>query len=341
MSALLCLIRSGGKEMYKGKTILITGGTGSWGYELVDQLLTEEPKEIVVFSRNESSQVAMKRKFQDSRLTFCIGDIRDKQALMTACRNVNYVFHLAALKHVPVCEDQPYEALKTNVVGTQHIIDAAIHNEVDKVIYISTDKAANPSNFYGMTKAIGEKLIVYANLLDSNTKFVCVRGGNVLGTSESVIHLFTKQIKENNRITITDKRMTRFFLTMDEAIHLLLKASEEGLGGEIFVMAMPTCRIYDLAEVLIEAIGRKDIDIVEVGVRQGEKIHEILFSDFERQYTVVYDKYFVILPMVGMPALKEVYGSYSIADNNYSCSSKALMSKEEIKEMLKKGRLLP
>ncbi len=233
--------------MFENQTILVTGGTGSWGYELVRQLLPQNPKEIIIFSRNESSQVTMSRTFEDSRLSFCIGDIRDKEAIVKACESVDYVFHLAALKHVPVCEEQPYEALKTNVIGTQHVIEAAIANQVKRVIYISTDKAANPSNFYGMTKAIGEKLIVYANLLRTETKFVCVRGGNVLGTNGSVVHLFMSQIKHKNQVRITDKRMTRFFLTLEEAISLLFKASEASLGGEIYVMTMPTCRITELA----------------------------------------------------------------------------------------------
>ncbi|UUZ84301.1 polysaccharide biosynthesis protein [Paenibacillus sp. P26] len=247
------------------------GGTGSWGVELVKQLLTLDPREIVVYSRNESSQVAMKRAFEDSRLQFCIGDIRDKEALTKACRGVDYVFHLAALKHVPVCEDQPYEALKTNVIGTQNVIEAAIENNVKRVINISTDKAANPSNFYGMTKAIGEKLIIYANLLGTQTTFVCVRGGNVLGTNGGVIHLFKQQIAEKGRLGITHKDMTRFFLTQQEAIKLLLKATVEGKGGEIFVMKMPTCKIMDLADVLIEHMGKKQVEIVELGVRPGRK----------------------------------------------------------------------
>lgn len=188
--------------MFRNTRILVTGGTGSWGYELIRQLLPQEPKEIIVFSRNESTQVAMQRSFEDNRLSFCIGDIRDREALIRATEEVDYVFHLAALKHVPVCEEQPYEALKTNVVGTQYVIEAAIENKVKKVIYISTDKAANPSNFYGMTKAIGEKLIVQANLLRTDTKFVCVRGGNVLGTNGSVIHLFHKQIHEKIRFRL-------------------------------------------------------------------------------------------------------------------------------------------
>ncbi len=282
----------------------------------------------------------MKRVFEDNRLMFCIGDIRDRDALLLACQGVDYIFHLAALKHVPVCEDQPYEALKTNVIGTQHVIDAAIENRVKKVIYISTDKAANPSNFYGMTKAIGEKLIVYANLLMSNTKFVTVRGGNVLGSNGSVIHIFKKQIQEKNELSITDRNMTRFFLTLQEAIGLLFKASEESIGGEIFVMTMPTCRIMDLAEVLVDAMGKKmeDIRIIELGIRPGEKIHEILLSEFESLTTIHYDdQYLVILPVVNLPELKEHYASFKSVKVDSYCSSHSLMSKAQIREMLTKG----
>ncbi|MCR8645194.1 polysaccharide biosynthesis protein [Paenibacillus sp. N1-5-1-14] len=327
--------------MFRNKRILVTGGTGSWGYELIRQILPQNPKEIIVFSRNESAQVAMKRAFEDERLSFCIGDIRDREALISACQDVDYVYHLAALKHVPVCEDQPYEALKTNVHGTQNVIDAAIENRVKKVIYISTDKAANPSNFYGMTKAIGEKLIVHANLLRTETKFVCVRGGNVLGTNGSVIHLFLKQIQEKNQIGITDKNMTRFFLTLQDAISLLFKASEDSLGGEIFVMTMPTCKIMDLADVLIDSMGKSNVEIIEFGIRPGEKIHEILLTEFESLSTVVYDdQYLVILPTLDIPGLKAAYAQYPMVQVNSFCSSQSLMTKEQIKLMLIKGGFL-
>jgi UDP-N-acetylglucosamine 4,6-dehydratase len=166
----------------------VTGGTGSWGQELVRKLLLEQPKEIRIFSRNEFTQVRMQRDFQfNPKLKFIIGDIRDLEALDEACRNVDYLFHLAALKHVPVCEEQPDEALKTNVKGTENVIRASIRNQVKKVIDVSTDKAVNPINFYGMTKALGEKLMIRANGLGTSTRFVCIRGGNVLGTNGSVV----------------------------------------------------------------------------------------------------------------------------------------------------------
>ncbi|BBH18700.1 UDP-N-acetylglucosamine 4,6-dehydratase [Paenibacillus baekrokdamisoli] len=326
--------------MFTNQRILVTGGTGSWGYELIRQLLPLQPKQIIVYSRNESSQVAMNRMFKNPLLSFCIGDIRDKEALMRACERVDYVFHLAALKHVPVCEDQPYEALKTNVIGTQNVIEAAIANHVKRVIYISTDKAANPSNFYGMTKAIGEKLIVYANLLHSETTFICVRGGNVLGTNGSVVHLFMNQIRMKQQVSITDMRMTRFFLTLEEAIQLLFKASEESLGGEIFVMTMPTCRIVDLAEVLMDAMGMKTA-LVESGIRPGEKIHEILLTDHESMTTIVYDnEYLVILPTIDIPGLRQHYSIYPKVDFVSYSSSQSLLTKDEIHSMLIRGGFL-
>ncbi len=326
--------------MFKGRRILVTGGTGSWGYELIRQLLPLGPAEVIIYSRNESSQVAMNRAYEDPRLSFCIGDVRDREALSKACAGVDIVFHLAALKHVPVCEDQPFEALKTNVIGTQNVIEAAIENKVERVINISTDKAANPSNFYGMTKAIGEKLIVYANLLRSSTKFVCVRGGNVLGTNGSVVHLFMNQIRNKNQVSLTDYGMTRFFMTLEDAIRLLFKATVQSIGGEIFVMTMPTCRIVDLAEVLMEAMG-KQVKMVETGVRPGEKIHEILLTQYESLSTIVYDEqYLVILPTLDIPGLRHHYSTYPSIEFDSFSSNQALMSKEEIKAILVRGGFL-
>jgi UDP-N-acetylglucosamine 4,6-dehydratase/5-epimerase len=324
--------------VFDNKTILVTGGTGSWGYELVKQLLTHNPKEIRVFSRNESNQFTMKQEFDNHpKLSFIIGDIKEREALMESCQDVNYVFHLAALKHVPVCEDQPIEALKTNVHGTQNVIDAAISCNVDRVVYISTDKASNPANFYGLSKAMGERLIIHANTLNTKTKFVCIRGGNVLGTNGSVIHVFKKQIQEKGKIGITDPDMTRFFLTLEDAIKLVFKATFESLGGEIFVMKMPTCKIIDLANVLIEASGKETIEIETLGIRPGEKIHELLLSEYESTTTVTYDEYFVILPPIHIEGLKEYYAPYTLVNLEKYDSSKETISKEAIREMLLKG----
>ncbi|NQD64943.1 polysaccharide biosynthesis protein [Bacillus haikouensis] len=329
--------------MFTNKTILVTGGTGSWGNELVSQLLEKNPKEIRIYSRNETSQVLMKQKFEsDPRLSFVIGDIRDKEAVKEACENVEYIFHLAALKHVPVCEFQPLEALKTNVIGTQNVIEAAIENKVEKVINISTDKAANPSNFYGFTKAMGEKLIINANVLTDKTKFVCVRGGNVLGTNGSVIHVFKHGIKNKQRIGITDKKMTRFFLTIKDAIKLLFKATYESHGGEIFVMKMPTCKILDLAQVLIDVYSPdKEVIVEEAGIRPGEKLHELLLTEFESHNTIVYDnEYFVILPTIPIKGLTEYYKDHPKVDLDTYSSSDNIIEYNEIKTMLKEGGFL-
>ena len=317
----------------------MTGGTGSWGYELVRQLLTYNPKEIRIFSRNESNQFTMKQEFDNNpKLNFVIGDIKERDSLIEACQDVDYVYHLAALKHVPVCEDQPLEALKTNVNGTQNVIDAAIICNVHRVIYISTDKASNPANFYGLSKAMGERLIIHANTLNTKTRFVCIRGGNVLGTNGSVIHVFKKQIQEKGKIGITDMNMTRFFLTLEDAIKLVFKATFESIGGEIFVMKMPTCKIIDLADVLIEASNKENINIEVLGIRPGEKIHELLLSEYESTMTIAYDdEYFVILPPIHIEGLKEHYSEYKPVDLIDYNSSKELISKDEIKKMLIDG----
>jgi len=327
-------------EMFTNATILVTGGTGSWGYDLVKKLLTYNPKEIIVYSRNEDKQVNMRREFDDSRLTFSLGDVRDRQALFYAFKGIDYVFHLAALKHVPVCEELPLEAVKTNVIGTQNVIDAAIYNGVKKVINVSTDKAADPANFYGFTKAIGEKLIVHANSLSKDTKFICIRGGNVLATNGSVVNLFIDEINNKNKISITDKRMTRFFLTMEDAINLLLKAASEGIGGEIFVMKMPSCRIMDLAKVLINHFGKK-VSIVESGIRPGEKLNEVLLASNEIEDTVEFDKdYLVVLPKIEIKGLREHYSAFpSVKTTSYSSSDKFL-THEEIRKMLVKAKVL-
>lgn len=326
-------------KLIKNQTILVTGGTGSWGYELVRQLLDYEPREIRIFSRNESNQFTMKQEFDNNpKLNFIIGDIKEKEALIEASQGVDYIFHLAALKHVPVCEDQPIEALKTNVIGTQNVIEAAISCNVHSVVNISTDKASNPSNFYGLSKAMAERLIIHANTLKTNTRFVCIRGGNVLGTNGSVIHVFKKQIKEKGKIGITDLNMTRFFLTIEEAIKLVFKATFESIGGEIFVMKMPSCKIIDLAEVLMEASNKTNIGVEVLGIRPGEKLHEILLSEYESTTAIVYDdEYYVILPAINIDGIKEHYANYqpvSLEDYN---SGTGLMDKSQIAEMLKNG----
>lgn len=327
------------KTIFDGSKIFISGATGSWGQTLVSQLLnTYDVKQIICFSRNENQQVIMKRKFNNNKLKFVLGDIRDSEALIRATVDVDYIFHLAAIKHVPICEDQPDEAIKTNIYGTQNIINAAIVNGVKKVIDVSSDKAVEPVNLYGMTKAVGEKLIIQANEL-SSTRFVCIRGGNVMGSNGSVIPLFIDRIKNNQSIGITDKKMTRFFLTLEEAIHLIFKASENSIGGETFVMNMPACYITDLADVLMDAYGK--VDVLETGLRPGEKINEILVSKHESASTVQYDKnYFVILPPTANGALLDKYTNLKKFQHTEFSSETTIMNKDEIKAMLLKGKFI-
>jgi FlaA1/EpsC-like NDP-sugar epimerase len=329
--------------MFENKNVLITGGTGSWGQELTTQLLERNPNKIKIFSRGEFAQVTMKRKFDNDKLQFIIGDVRDGEALRHATEDVDYIFHLAALKHVPICEEQPYEAIKTNIRGTKNLIKAAIKNKVTKVIDVSTDKAVDPINMYGMTKSIGERLIIHANKISDYTKFMCIRGGNVLGTNGSVVELFINLIKKSNKVTITDKRMTRFFITLKEAINLLFQAADKSIGGETYVMQMPSFKIMDLAEILINYYGNNDTEIVEIGSRPGEKIDEVLISKYEIENTYKFDSiYYLILPILYIDGLEEYYKECNlekVSFDEYS-SRTQLMNRNLLEELLQKGGFL-
>ena len=236
--------------MFEDKTILITGGTGSLGQALTYRLLEKGVKTIRIFSRNENKQIEMELKFNDDRLRFLLGDIRDKERLVRATEGVDYVFHAAALKHVPKIEYNPFESIKTNVIGSQNVIDACLEANVKKAICIGTDKAVSPLNTYGATKLLMEKLFVTANnYLDPKkhaTKFIALRYGNVVGSSGSVIPKFIEQLKQKMELTITDPNMTRFSITMDEALDFILTASELGQGSEIFI---PKLRAYSILDV--------------------------------------------------------------------------------------------
>ena len=328
--------------MFQDQVILITGATGSWGYELTKQLLNFNPKEIRLFSRNEFAQVNMKQFFSnDPRLKFIIGDIRDFQSVLEACSGVDLVFHLAALKHVPICEDQPTEAIKTNIDGTENIVRASISQGVKKVVDVSSDKAVDPINFYGMTKAIGEKLFIQGNTLSETTRFVCIRGGNVLGTNGSVVPFFKKLILDGNDIPITSPLMTRFFLTVSHAIQLLLTAASESIGGETFVMKMKSCKITDLADVLIKHFGKLSIKFKEIGIRPGEKIHELLISEHEVPNTHEFGShYYVILPSNPPKLLQNKYRDFPKVDFKRYESCDNLMTKSEIENLLIEGGFL-
>jgi len=327
-------------KYFDQKKIMITGGTGSWGQTLARMLLERyDPKEITIFSRGELQQVLMQRRFQDHRLRFVIGDVRDYDSVRWAMRDVNVVFHLAALKHVPICEDHPQEAIKTNIMGTTNVVNAALENKVAKVIDVSTDKAVEPLNLYGMTKSVGERLMLQANDLGSTTQFVCIRGGNVMGSNGSVVPYFIEQIRSGGPVTITDLGMTRFFLTLEEAIGLLFKAAEHSIGGETFVMNMPACRIRDVAEVLMQSLGR--VAVREIGAKPGEKLDEMLISHHEAPLARKFDdNYFVILPFRASPVLLDHYQDSPRFEHSEFSSRTKLMDLPEIKTMLEKGGFL-
>ena len=262
--------------MFKDKILLITGGTGSFGNAVLNKFLTTDHfKEIRIFSRDEKKQDDMRNNLKSDKLKFYIGDVRDYNSVERAMRSVDYVFHAAALKQVPSCEFFPLEATKTNVIGTQNVIDAAVANKIAKVICLSTDKAAYPINAMGISKALMEKVAVAASRNSKDTTVCLTRYGNVMASRGSVIPLFLKQIKEGNPITITDPNMTRFLMSLDEAVDLVLFAFEHGNPGDLFVNKAPAGTIGDLAQALKELCNSNN-EIKIIGTRHGEKLYETL-----------------------------------------------------------------
>ena len=329
-------------NMFKGKIVVCTGGSGSWGQELTKQLLEKNPLKVIVFSRGELAQVNMQRKFNDERIEYVIGDVRDSYAVdRLFSRDIDYVFHLAALKHVPVCENQPQEAIKTNVNGTVNVVNAAIKHKVRKVIDVSTDKAVSPTNLYGFTKAIGERLVIQANNLTEDTDFVCIRGGNVLGYNGSVVPLFIKQIEEFNKVSLTDGSMTRYFLTLSEAIGLLFQAAQISVGGETYVMNMPSFHISDVAKTLIKHYGNAETTMEEIGIREGEKLDEELISQHEAKRSYVFnDDYYIILPDININRNYRYVENLSKVRFNKFTSADNLKDIEYLNMLLDKGGFL-
>ncbi|MDC1179038.1 UDP-N-acetylglucosamine 4,6-dehydratase (inverting) [Candidatus Pelagibacter ubique] len=279
------------------KSILITGGTGSFGNALIEYLFKyyNLSKRVVIFSRDELKQFDMQKKFSPTKypfLRYFIGDIRDKERLMTAMEGIDLVIHAAALKQVPTAEYNPMEAIKTNIIGTQNVIDSSIYNSVEKSILLSTDKASSPVNLYGATKLCADKLFISANKIVGSKKssFSVVRYGNVMGSRGSVIPVFKEQSKKGI-LQLTNKKMTRFNITLKESVELVITAINESVGGEIFVPKIPSYRLIDLAK----AIDNKS-KIVEKGIREGEKKHEELISQSDSAYTLDLKKYFIIMP---------------------------------------------
>jgi len=297
---------------------------------------------IRIFSRNEEKQIKMENQFNDERLRFLLGDINDYERLKRAFENIDIVFHTAALKHVPKIEYNPFEAIKTNVIGSQNVINACLHENVEKAVAIGTDKAVSPLNTYGATKLLMEKLFVTANnFADPErhiTKFISVRYGNVFGSSGSVIPVFLEQIKKNKKITITDSQMTRFSITMNEALDFILNATDSGKGSEIFVPKMRAYNIMDLKDAIQDLFENVSEEII--GIRSGEKLHEMLINEDEIRYSWEYNNMYLITnpsyPLFHTNNIRDVYEGIKKIENvkDYSSDQVNKISKIELKKMI-------
>tara|TARA_B100000989_G_scaffold188187_1_gene141680 strand:+ start:23558 stop:24604 length:1047 start_codon:yes stop_codon:yes gene_type:complete len=280
-------------NMFKNKILLITGGTGSFGNAVLNRFIDSNINEIRIFSRDEKKQNDMRRKFQNNKIKYFIGDVRDEYSIDHAMRGVDFVFHAAALKQVPSCEFYPMEAVKTNIIGTENLLNSAIKNNVKKIICLSTDKAVYPINAMGVSKSLMEKVFVAKSRISSKTKIIGTRYGNVMASRGSVIPLFYNQIKDNKPITITDPNMTRFMMSLENAVELVLYAFQNGTTGDIFVQKAPSTSIGELAETM-RTIYNSNTKIKNIGIRHGEKIHETLLSKEERIVSEDLGNYFRI-----------------------------------------------
>ena len=328
--------------LFKGKKILITGGTGSLGQALTKKLLSMDLDTIRIFSRNESKQVEMESQFNDDRLRFLLGDIRDLRRLNKAFEDIDIVFHTAALKHVPKIEYNPFEGIETNVIGSQNVIDASLSNNIEKSICVGTDKAVYPSNTYGATKLLMEKLFVTAqnhmNLEKTRTRFVALRYGNVLGSSGSVLPKFIEMIKNKKSIPITHESMTRYTLTMDEALNFILTSSEMAFGSEVFVPKLKSYNILDLKNALTDILDT-NVDEQIIGIREGEKLHELLLNPDELYRTWDYEGRYIIEPFdisnnskieKNYPGIKKLNDDSTL----YSSESAERLSVSELKKII-------
>ena len=325
--------------MLNGKSILITGGTGSFGKKFIETILKDFPtlERVVVFSRDEFKQFEMSNlpQFKDNKkLRYFIGDVRDKERLLRAFDGIDIVIHAAALKQVPACEYNPFEAVKTNVIGAQNIIDAAIDKNVKKVVALSTDKACSPINLYGATKLCSDKLFIAGNVYAGHreTKLAVVRYGNVAGSRGSVIPFFHRLISEGvKELPITDNRMTRFWLKLEEAVEMVVTALETMNGGELFVRKIPSMKITQLATAMAPHLPTK-----EIGIRPGEKIHEMMISAEDARNTIELDKYYIIMPDLEGIKSKIAHKGKPVADNfeYHSGNNPQWLSIEQMKELI-------
>lgn len=328
--------------MLDNKTILITGGTGSFGKKFLEMILDRyDPHRIIIYSRDEYKQSVMKaeyaKKYDMSKVRFFIGDVRDRDRLYRAFDHVDYVIHAAAMKQVPTCEYNPFEAIKTNIHGAQNVIDAAIDRGVKKVVALSTDKAVNPINLYGGTKLVSDKLFITANAYSkiSKTKFSVVRYGNVAGSRGSIIPIFKNIIDNGGKeLPITDMRMTRFWITLEQGVELVFKALAESEGGETYISKIPSFHISDLAEAMLPCCKIK-----EIGIREGEKLHEVMVTKDDCRSTYEFDKHYIIYPHFEWwdESRNDKSGGKLVKDGfEYSSANNSQwLSVEQIREQLK------
>ena len=324
-------------KMFKNKILLITGGTGSFGNAVLKKYLDSEIKEIRIFSRDEKKQDEMRRIYKNDKIKYFIGDVRDQNSINNALVDVDYVFHSAALKQVPSCEFYPIEAVKTNILGTENLLNASIYNGVKKVVCLSTDKAVYPINAMGISKAMMEKVFVAKSRTTKSTKIIGTRYGNVMASRGSVIPLFYNQIKQNKKITVTDPQMTRFMMTLDDAVGLVEYAFQNGNSGDIFVQKSPSSTVLDVAMALKKIYNSK-VDIETIGIRHGEKLHETLLSKEERANAEDLENYFRV-PADNRDLNYDKYFSLGKKDSNfqeYNSFNTHRLKLEGLIELLKK-----
>ncbi len=322
--------------MFKNKVLLITGGTGSFGNAVLQKFINTDINEIRIFSRDEKKQDDMRRLYQNKKIKFYLGDVREKQSIDQAIVGVDFVFHAAALKQVPSCEFYPMEAVRTNIIGTENLLDAAINNNVKKVICLSTDKAVYPINAMGVSKSLMEKVFVAKSRVSNKIKIIGTRYGNVMASRGSVIPLFYEQIKSGKPITITDSNMTRFMMTLEDAVELVLFAFENGNSGDIFVQKAPSTTIGNLAETM-KKIYNSNSEIKNIGIRHGEKIHETLLSKEERLISEDLGSYFRI-PADNRDLNYEKYFSQGMSSSQleeFNSYNTVRLKEQELIELLK------
>lgn len=329
--------------MFEGKKILITGGTGSLGTALTKKLLETDVDTIRIFSREEWKQIQMQNTFPDKRLRFLIGDVRDEKRLSRALEDINIVIHAAALKQVPVAEYNPFEAVKTNVYGTENLIEACFDNNVELALAIGTDKAVSPLNTYGATKFLMERLFISANYYKGNhdVKFICVRYGNVLGSRGSIVPTLVNQLLAGKKVTITDPTMTRFNITMKQALELIFRALKNGSGGEVFIPKLKAYKVGEIKEAVMELMNSNN-ETERIPVRPGEKYHEVLINREELRNTFETKDDYIIFE-----SQKQDYDYSKVQPvtktslkTDYSSDSVELLTKDELKNMLVKDNLL-